>query len=103
MTTMAAALDPGEEHSIFVKWAKENNVDIDGVAPAKFVGRGMGIVATKDLKVSQLTKLRSEECLLFIHRQRDKLLVGVASNAVIVTLSFFMHPHSEKKKIILSY
>jgi hypothetical protein len=49
---MAAALDPGEEHTRFVEWASENGVKINGVAPAKFVGRGMGIVAAKDLKVS---------------------------------------------------
>jgi hypothetical protein len=48
----AAALDPGEEHTRFVDWASENGVEINGIAPAKFVGRGMGIVAAKDLKVS---------------------------------------------------
>jgi hypothetical protein len=48
---MAAALNPGEEHTSFVDWAKAHGVTIDGVAPAKFVGRGMGIVATRDIKV----------------------------------------------------
>ncbi|KAF2643131.1 SET domain-containing protein [Massarina eburnea CBS 473.64] len=47
---MAAALDPGEEHTRFIEWAQSNGVTIDGVAPAKFVDRGMGIVAAKDLK-----------------------------------------------------
>jgi hypothetical protein len=50
--TMAAALDPGEEHTKFVSWAEDNGVDINGIAPARFVGRGMGIVAAKDIKVS---------------------------------------------------
>jgi hypothetical protein len=49
---MAAALDPGEEHAKFVAWAEDNGVDINGIAPAKFVDRGMGIVAAKDIKVS---------------------------------------------------
>lgn len=48
---MATALDPGEEHTLFIDWAEKNGVEINGVAPAKFVGRGMGIVAAKDLKV----------------------------------------------------
>ena len=52
---MAAALDPGEQHSKFVTWAEEHGVDINGIAPAKFVGRGMGIVASKDIKVSPNT------------------------------------------------
>jgi hypothetical protein len=49
---MAAALSPGEDHIRFVEWAENNGVDINGIAPAQFVGRGMGIVAAKDLKVS---------------------------------------------------
>ncbi|KAF2877097.1 hypothetical protein BDV95DRAFT_534519 [Massariosphaeria phaeospora] len=47
---MALALDPGEAHTQFVDWAESNGVDINGIAPAKFLDRGMGIVAAKDLK-----------------------------------------------------
>ncbi|KAF1841368.1 SET domain-containing protein [Cucurbitaria berberidis CBS 394.84] len=47
---MTTALDPGEEHTRFVTWAEENGVTINGVAPARFVGRGMGIVAAQDIK-----------------------------------------------------
>ena len=53
---MTAALDPGEQHTRFMDWAKSNGVKIDGIAPARFVGRGMGIVAAKDIKVS-LTRM----------------------------------------------
>ena len=49
---MTAALDPGEQHTQFVDWAKFNGVEIDGIASARFSGRGMGIVAAKDIKVS---------------------------------------------------
>lgn len=56
-----AALDPGEEHTRFTEWAKRNGVQINGVAPAKFVDRGMGIVAAKDLKVSQILSCCSVE------------------------------------------
>ena len=48
----AAALDPGEEHTRFITWAEDHGVEINGVAPARFVGRGMGIVAARDIKVS---------------------------------------------------
>ena len=47
-----AAMDPGEEHTQFMDWAQSNGVDINGIAPARFKGRGMGIVASKDIKVS---------------------------------------------------
>ncbi len=49
---MAAALDPGEEHTKFVEWAENNGVTINGIAPARFVDRGMGIVAARDIEVS---------------------------------------------------
>jgi hypothetical protein len=49
---MAAALDPGEQHAKFVAWAEDHGVSINGIAPASFVDRGMGIVAAKDIKVS---------------------------------------------------
>jgi hypothetical protein len=49
---MAAALDPGEQHAKFVEWAENNGVEINNIAPAKFVDRGMGIVAADNIKVS---------------------------------------------------
>jgi hypothetical protein len=55
---MAAALDPGEQHTKFIDWAKSNGVDINGIAPARFSGRGMGIVAAKHIKVSTPTLKR---------------------------------------------
>ncbi|KAF2197678.1 SET domain-containing protein [Delitschia confertaspora ATCC 74209] len=47
---MTTVLSPGEEHDRFIEWAQEQGIQINGVAPAKFVGRGMGIVAARDLK-----------------------------------------------------
>jgi hypothetical protein len=62
---MAAALNPGEEHTKFVAWAENNGVEINGIAPAKFVDRGMGIVAAKDIKVSLTHGHRLDEQHLF--------------------------------------
>lgn len=53
---MAAALDPGEQHTRFIEWAQENGVNIKSVAPAQFLDRGMGIVAASDIKVSTFQK-----------------------------------------------
>ncbi|KAF2021586.1 SET domain-containing protein [Aaosphaeria arxii CBS 175.79] len=48
-----AALNPGDEHDRFVAWASDHGVEVDGIAPAKFVGRGMGIVAARDIKAGE--------------------------------------------------
>ncbi|KAH8719421.1 hypothetical protein GQ44DRAFT_775344 [Phaeosphaeriaceae sp. PMI808] len=45
-----AALDPGQQHTEFVAWAEANGVDINGIAPARFIDRGMGIVAARNIK-----------------------------------------------------
>lgn len=47
-----AAMDPGEEHTRFIDWAQDNGVLVNGIAPARFKDRGMGIVASKDINVS---------------------------------------------------
>jgi hypothetical protein len=60
---MSAALDPGEQHTNFVSWAVANGVEIDGIAPAKFVDRGMGIVAAKDIKVSTSRMIQANRLL----------------------------------------
>jgi hypothetical protein len=60
---MAAALDPGEEHTQFVSWAEQHGVTINGIAPAKFVDRGMGIVAARDLKVSGRSHIQRKSLL----------------------------------------
>lgn len=66
MSDMASAFDPGEEHTRFVEWAEKHGVDINGVAPAKFAGRGMGIVAAKDVKVSR----RVRECVTVVFARK---------------------------------
>lgn len=43
---------PGEEHLCFTQWAGSQGVEINGVAPAKFLGRRLGMVATRPIEVS---------------------------------------------------
>ncbi|KAJ5336995.1 uncharacterized protein N7506_005017 [Penicillium brevicompactum] len=41
---------PGEEHEVFTKWAFDNGVQTDAVTPARLQGRGLGMVATRNIK-----------------------------------------------------
>jgi hypothetical protein len=45
---------PGQEHVDFTQWAKRQGVQINGVAPARFPGRGLGIAAQEDIRVRDL-------------------------------------------------
>lgn len=42
-----------DAHRQFTQWVLTQNVEINGVAPHKFPGKGLGIVAENDLKVRQ--------------------------------------------------
>ena len=39
-----------DKHRIFTNWAKERGVQINGVKPARIPGRGLGLVATRNLR-----------------------------------------------------
>jgi hypothetical protein len=40
------------KHHNFLQWALSNGIQINGVAPFSFPGRGMGIIATRTIEVS---------------------------------------------------
>jgi hypothetical protein len=42
---------PGEEHEAFTEWAFSNGVDTNNVTPARFPGRGLGMMATQKINV----------------------------------------------------
>ncbi|KAL4878825.1 hypothetical protein BJY04DRAFT_194677 [Aspergillus karnatakaensis] len=42
--------EPGDEHTRFTKWAIANGIKIEGVAPARFPGRRLGMIATRDIE-----------------------------------------------------
>jgi hypothetical protein len=42
---------PGETHEVFTEWAISHGVDIKAVTPARFQGSGLGMMATRTIKV----------------------------------------------------
>jgi hypothetical protein len=40
-------------HKRFMEWAIERGVKINGIRPHRFEGRGLGIIAERDLKVRE--------------------------------------------------
>ncbi|GLA33708.1 hypothetical protein AnigIFM63309_000542 [Aspergillus niger] len=41
---------PGEQHELFTEWAKTQGIVINGVSPARFPGRGLGMIATRKIE-----------------------------------------------------
>lgn len=42
---------PGEDHEAFTEWALAQGVIANSVTPARFPGRGLGMIATRKIKV----------------------------------------------------
>lgn len=42
---------PGEDHEAFTEWALAQGIFTNGVTPARFPGRGLGMMATRKIKV----------------------------------------------------
>lgn len=42
---------PGEEHELFTQWAISQGIIVNGVGPAKFPGRGLGMIAMRSIQV----------------------------------------------------
>ncbi|KAJ9352244.1 hypothetical protein DTO027B9_5945 [Paecilomyces variotii] len=45
---------PGENHLAFTEWVISQGVKINGVAPARFPGRGLGMIATRDIEEGEI-------------------------------------------------
>jgi hypothetical protein len=48
---MSTHSPPGEQHTAFMQWAIAQGVKVNGVEPAKIPGRGLGMIATRDIQV----------------------------------------------------
>ncbi|KAL5355822.1 hypothetical protein BJX96DRAFT_161998 [Aspergillus floccosus] len=44
---------PGPEHEAFTRWALSKGVQINGIAPARFPGRGTGMIATRTIEENE--------------------------------------------------
>jgi len=86
---MGEALWPGKAHEIFTNWADDRNVKINGVAPARFAGRGLGIAAKRKIQVA-LSEPDHVYKYMNIYSYSDRLqageeLVTVPSSALLTT------------------
>ncbi|KAL4997624.1 hypothetical protein BDV10DRAFT_89305 [Aspergillus recurvatus] len=66
---------PGEEHELFTQWAISQGVIINGVGPARFPGRGLGMIAMRSIQ--------ENEVLVRVPRQVMLTLDAIPSSFVI--------------------
>ncbi|KAH8661948.1 hypothetical protein BX600DRAFT_306972 [Xylariales sp. PMI_506] len=52
-----------EPHEVLLQWATEQGVTLDGIAPKRLPGRGIGIIATRDIQANDLLLEVPTTCL----------------------------------------
>lgn len=74
-------LPAGEQHEVFTTWAKERGVKINAVGPARICGRGLGIVATRKIKVPVHSRLerRSARLIASVARRTARQCTSACS------------------------
>ena len=91
-----------EKHIEFTKWVITQGVTINGIAAHKFPGRGLGIIAEKNLKVRTATVDQIDFPLLcrsmsnFFVISMSILLLYLHNRADSIQLSFVLSISSEK-------
>ncbi|PYH98747.1 ribosomal N-lysine methyltransferase [Aspergillus ellipticus CBS 707.79] len=45
---------PGEKHELFTEWAISQGIIVNGVSPARFPGRGLGMIATRKIEKDEV-------------------------------------------------
>ncbi|KAH8703824.1 hypothetical protein BGW36DRAFT_287519 [Talaromyces proteolyticus] len=90
---------PGEEHAAFTQWAVEQGIEMNGVEPARFPGRGLGMVATKKIEANEvmvsvpLSAMLTVDCIppSFIN-----LFNGISNHGLLA--AFLTHGDTESLK-----
>ncbi len=81
---MGEPLSIGEKHDLFTKWARERGVKINGVAAANFSDRGLGIAATRKIKVAL------SESYAYLHRPLLTRVIQAGEEIVEVPFSVLL-------------
>ncbi|PYH80763.1 ribosomal N-lysine methyltransferase [Aspergillus uvarum CBS 121591] len=55
---------PGEQHEAFTEWALSQGIIINGVSPARFPGRGLGMIATRHVEKDEAIVTVPHEAML---------------------------------------
>ncbi|RAQ52614.1 ribosomal N-lysine methyltransferase [Aspergillus flavus] len=57
---------PGKEHVAFTNWAISKGIEINGIAPARFPGRRLGMIATKTIEEGEIMLTVPQTAMLSI-------------------------------------
>ncbi|GES60059.1 ribosomal N-lysine methyltransferase [Aspergillus terreus] len=81
------ASSPGPEHEAFTQWALSHGVQINGIAPARFPGRGTGMVATRTIEENETILMVPPKSMVNIDTIPEsfarRLPAGTSKHAII--------------------
>ena len=42
-----------KKHTLFTKWARDQGAQLNGIKPAQIPGKGLGVLATRNIEVNE--------------------------------------------------
>ncbi|KAL2864522.1 uncharacterized protein BJX67DRAFT_373875 [Aspergillus lucknowensis] len=88
---------PGEKHLKFLRWAVSRGIEINGIAPARFPGRGLGMITTRAIEEDEVMLSVPVELMLTIDSLpsefKSRLPEGTSVHGVLT--AFLMHGDPE--------
>ncbi|GES65398.1 ribosomal N-lysine methyltransferase [Aspergillus terreus] len=78
---------PGADHERFTEWALSQGIEVNGVSPARFPGRGLGMIATRNIEEDEAIVIVPLKAMLTIERVpasfTSRFPAGTAVHAIV--------------------
>ncbi|KAJ5594473.1 uncharacterized protein N7459_000681 [Penicillium hispanicum] len=88
---------PGHNHEAFTEWALDQGVIVNGVTPARFPGRGLGMIATRQIKKGEAVVRVPTKVIMTVDDLpdsfREQFPTGTAVQAILA--AFLTHGGKE--------
>ncbi|KAL4922197.1 hypothetical protein BDW62DRAFT_78942 [Aspergillus aurantiobrunneus] len=89
---------PGREHELFTQWAVSQGIIVNGVGPAKFPGRGLGMIALRSIQENEAIVRVPRQVMLTVEAIPPSFISRFAEGTPVHALlaAFLCHGEPEK-------
>ncbi|KAL4740216.1 hypothetical protein BDV11DRAFT_103888 [Aspergillus similis] len=88
---------PGEEHELFTQWAVSQGIIVNGVGPARFPGRGLGLMAMRSIQEDEVIVRVPRHLMLTVETIPSSFVTKFEENVPVHALlaAFLCHGEPE--------
>ncbi|KAL4799389.1 hypothetical protein BDV19DRAFT_258128 [Aspergillus venezuelensis] len=90
---------PGEQHEQFTEWAVSNGILVNGVGPARFPGRGLGMIAMRSIQENEAIVTVPREVMLRVDAIPSSFTSKFPEGTPVHTLLAAFLTHGEPEEL----